>query len=584
VGGALAALAAWGGMLLLRATLQIRSVPERVMDGLLLVIPIELFEASLQRFGFEAKNYALYGATVGTLVILTALGWLALRRAWPPPSMVALGLSLWFFATGILLPITGAGFLGLALVYGTATVIVGHLAVAATFTLVLLLAHAVLEYVSARPAAGVVDARALLAPSAGTPWPGGLSRRSAALMVGGTAAAYLATLLSDQLIPKSTLTRVVVRRPDELATPTPSSRVGERPKTAASSQPAATPATTAQPRPTATPPAWEPAPARVLKRDKDGAVLPSGRRPGELAELITSNEDFYIVTKNAAGDPVLDLSTWRLRIDGEVARPIQLDYASLRRLASVEVTKTLECISNFVDKCELAPFGCDLISTARWTGVRVSDVLALAGGLKPGVTALSTISQDEFVTALPIEAALDPETLLVYEMNGQVLPREHGYPLRMLVPGRYGMKNAKWIVALRPVRNEAADWYGQRNWSKEAIVKTMTRIDVPARGGVLVPGSHRVAGIAYAGVRGIKMVEYSADGGEQWRVAELLDRPLGSDAWVRWQGRFTLPPGGQVTLVARAIDGTGQLQPQPFSLPQPDGSSGWHTCEVRASS
>ena len=176
-------------------------------------------------------------------------------------------------------------------------------------------------------------------------------------------------------------------------------------------------------------------------------------------------------------------------IDGEVGRRIQLDYMSLRNLPSVEITKTLECISNFVAKCELAPFGCDLIGTARWRGVRLSDLLDLADGVKPGVVSLAVIAADEFSTALPIEAALAPDTLLVYEMNGQVLPREHGYPARMLVPGRYGMKNAKWVVALRAMSREFIDWYGQRNWSRQAIVKTMTRIDYPAPGATLPPAN-----------------------------------------------------------------------------------------------
>ncbi|MDP8924378.1 MAG: molybdopterin-dependent oxidoreductase, partial [Chloroflexota bacterium] len=329
---------------------------------------------------------------------------------------------------------------------------------------------------------------------------------------------------------------------------------------------------------------FQPQPVRPLERDKDGVVLASGRRPGQLAEPITGTDDFYIVSKNAAGDPFIQLADWRLRVDGEVQRSIEVDYRSLRNLPPVEVNKTLECISNFVTKCELAPFGCDLISTAQWKGARLSDVLTLAGGLKPGVSSLMAIAADDFTTALPIEVAMDPETLLVYEMNGRPLPREHGYPARILVPGRYGMKNAKWVVALRPLGQEFDDWYGQRNWSKHGIVKTMTRIDTPARDAVLPPGKHRIAGIAYAGDRGIRKVEFSADGGDEWRVAELIERPAGRDVWVRWEGAFTLPAGESLTLMARATDGTGELQIEPFSLPQPDGSSGWHSLEVRAQS
>jgi DMSO/TMAO reductase YedYZ molybdopterin-dependent catalytic subunit len=265
-----------------------------------------------------------------------------------------------------------------------------------------------------------------------------------------------------------------------------------------------------------------------------------------------------------------------------VQRPVELELASLRRLPALEVTKTLECISNFVAKCELAPFGCDLISTARWKGVRVSDVLALAGGPRPGAVSLATFAADEFTTALPIDIVMQPDTLLVYEMNGQVLPREHGYPVRMLVPGRYGMKNAKWVVALRVMNREFVDWYGQRNWNRTAVVKTMSRIDVPALGATLPSGEQRIAGIAYAGDRGIAYVEFSADGGHTWEVAELLDSPDGRDVWVRWQGSFTVEPGQDtLTLVARATDTTGATQAEPFMLPQPDGSSGWCSVDVK---
>jgi DMSO/TMAO reductase YedYZ molybdopterin-dependent catalytic subunit len=221
-----------------------------------------------------------------------------------------------------------------------------------------------------------------------------------------------------------------------------------------------------------------------------------------------------------------------------------------------------------------------LISTARWKGVRLSDVLGLVGGVKPGVAFVAAISADEYTTALPIDVAMSPDSFLVYEMNGQVLPREHGYPARILVPGRYGMKNAKWVVALRPMQREFVDWYGQRSWSHEAMVKTMTRIDVPARDGRLQAGSQRIAGVAYAGDRGIEKVEFSADGGQTWQTADLIEAAAGHDTWVRWQGRFSIQAGAELTLLSRATDSHGDVQPQPFSLAQPDGAEGWNTITV----
>jgi DMSO/TMAO reductase YedYZ molybdopterin-dependent catalytic subunit len=401
------------------------------------------------------------------------------------------------------------------------------------------------------------------------------SRRTALLMIGGALTSYLATLVVVRSGLRTQYQQVIVLDPQQ---PVPSG--GVDPGHAHPEAIETNPAPGSQPVAAAGP--YEPPPARVLRRDQDGVVLPSGRRPGELAELITNNDDFYIVTKNAVGDPEPRAADWRLVIDGEVGRTVQLSYGSLRNLPPMEVTKTLECISNFVAKCELAPFGCDLISTAQWKGVRLSDLLELAGGVKPGVVALAVIAADEFTTAVPLDVALAPDTLLVYEMNGQVLPREHGYPARVLVPGRYGMKNAKWVVGLRAMSREFADWYGQRNWSRQAIVKTMTRIDYPAPGVLLPPGEHRIAGIAYAGDRGVARVEYSADDGATWAVADLLEAAPGQDTWVRWQGRFLLPDRTRLTLTARATDGTGALQPEAFSLPQPDGASGWFSLDVRA--
>ncbi len=581
VGGLVASAAAGAGMAFLRWTFQVRTIPERLMEWLLLFIPPDLFEAGIQRFGFEAKRYALYGAAAGVLLLLAVLGAIVLRRGWSKPVILALGVGLWLFTMTVIMPLTSAGVFAMALLDGTGVAVTGYLAVALVYANTLVLVGGTISQ------------------NAGEHSPRSASRRSAVLLAGGALAAFGITFLVDRWAPKTRVTRVIVRDPQE---PVPSGGVdppnphpnvvGAREATNGAKEPlpearpdptsSLGPGPQAPARPSSSAGVPEPPPARQLTRDKDGAVLPSGRRPGQLAELFTPNDDFYVVTKNAAGDPVLDAVEWRLIVDGEVQRPIQLDYASLRKLPAVEVTKTLECISNFVTKCEMAPFGCDLISTARWKGVRLSDVLALGGALKPGVVSLVTISADEFTTALPIEAALAPETLLVYDMNGQVLPREHGYPARLLVPGRYGMKSAKWVIALRAVGREFVDWYGQRNWSKQAIVKTMTRIDVPAPGAELPPGEHRIAGVAYAGDRGVQDVEFSPDDGDHWHVAELIEPPVSLDAWVRWQGNFSLMPGSKVTLMARATDGTGAVQLEAFDLPQPDGASGWHTVDVRA--
>ena len=362
--------------LLLRAALQVRTVPERVMEWLLLFVPLDLFEAGIRRFGFDAKRYALAAAFLAMAVALTALGALALRRRWPAGRLVGLGLGLWLFVMLVVMPLTSAGPFAVALVNGTTAAVGGYLVAALVYAGVLALFRggpappgragraggAWLDPATAGPAG--VGPAGLGAPArrgrgrARGDRPRPALRPPPAPARGGRARPPGADPLRRPGRPR--------RPPRRRRHPGARARAGARGRSAA-------PAGVLDP----------PAP-RQLARDKDGAALASGRRPGQLAEPITSNADFYIVTKNAGGTRCWTAAEWRLRIDGEVGRPVELDLASLRRLPALEVTKTLECISNFVAKCELAPFGCDLISTARWKGVRVSDVLALAGGARPG--------------------------------------------------------------------------------------------------------------------------------------------------------------------------------------------------------
>jgi DMSO/TMAO reductase YedYZ molybdopterin-dependent catalytic subunit len=553
-------------MLLLRSTIGVRSIPERLMEWLLLFFPPGVFEAMLQQFGFDAKRYGLDAAVLVILGLLAWLGYEALHRGWRLAILVGLGPAVWLVIMLVIMPLTSAGPFASALPDGAAAAILGYLAISLAYGSVLAFARTWIDV------DGDPD-RALNVPVS--------QRRTLLAAMGGTAAAFVATYASGMLFPTSARApAIVLLDPQEpvpsggLDEPNPHPQAVSTPVTQATAGPAPTVAVNA------TPALPKPAPARSLQRDKDGAVLQSGRPAGQLAPEYTSNADFYVVTKNAGGDPELKAEDWRLLVDGEVQRSFQLDYATLRRLPSVEVTKTLECISNFVGKPELAPFGAELISTAKWKGVAVRDILALTGGPKSGAEWLAVLSADEFTSALPMDVAMDPATLLVYEMNGDVLPYEHGYPARVLVPGRYGMKNPKWVIGIRPMTREFLDWYGQRNWSKDAVVRTMSRIDGPGPDSVLAPGSNTISGVAYAGTRGIQRVEFSANAGETWQEAEFVDPASAPDAWVRWQGTFAYAPGSKVALLARATDGTGTVQEQAFTLPEPNGGTGWPHLEL----
>jgi DMSO/TMAO reductase YedYZ molybdopterin-dependent catalytic subunit len=535
------------------------------MEWLLLFVPLDLFERGLQQFGARAKDIALVGTVVGMALVLLVVGTLAIRRAWSSWRLLDIGVVSWMLAMGVVQPITGGGFFAIGMFMSPVLVNAAYLLLFLSYACVLIAGRLLIRRAPAERLQITGERRALLAGVVGAVASLGVAR-----FVGRDGGVVSSTLplarvptRSPSAAPARTAVPVAVAQPTALPQPIFT----------------ATPVTSAAALPTPEP--AQPVPdERPLVRNKDGSLTAAGRPPGTLAPLITPNQDFYVVTKNAVADPVVDATGWRLIVDGEVTSPVQIDYRTLRALPQVEVIKTLECISNFTAQCNLAAFGCDLISTAQWTGARLSDVLDLAGGLRPGVTTLACISMDEFSAGLPASVANDPQSLIVYEMNGEPLPREHGYPARLLIPGRYGMKNPKWLALIRALREDFPDWYEQRNWNKDGFVKTMARIDVPADGGALIAGPQRVAGVAYAGARGISLVEFSADGGQSWEEATLLEPPAGKDAMVRWEGSFNLAEGQSVMLVVRATDGTGDVQTAQFVLPQPDGASGRHTITV----
>jgi Tfp pilus tip-associated adhesin PilY1 len=144
------------------------------------------------------------------------------------------------------------------------------------------------------------------------------------------------------------------------------------------------------------------------------------------------------------------------------------------------------------------------------------------------------------------------------------------------------MKNPKWLAGIRAMNQEHAGWYEQRNWNKAGIVKTMSRIDVPVNGAVLAEGAQRVAGIAYAGDRGIMRVEFSTDDAQTWQPARLLEPMAGKDAMVRWEGTFSIRQSQSLTITVRSTDGNGDVQTDDFQLPQPDGASGRDAVSVSA--
>ncbi|HKP11447.1 MAG TPA: molybdopterin-dependent oxidoreductase, partial [Blastocatellia bacterium] len=261
-------------------------------------------------------------------------------------------------------------------------------------------------------------------------------------------------------------------------------------------------------------------------------------------------------------DPEVDAGRWRLEIAGLVETPVTFTYEEIKALPSIEQYATLCCISNEV--------GGDLIGNALWRGVRLKDLLSRAG-LKPGVVDIALRAGDGYTDSIALERATQDGTLLVYEMNGEPLTPEHGYPLRLLVPGIYGMKNVKWITRLEAIDYDLKGFWQRRGWDDRAEYKTMSRIDAPA---ATVKGETEVAGVAFAGDRGISKVEVSTDGGATWEAAEIKSA-LSPFTWALWHKRWTPRQAGKHRLVVRATDGRGNLQTPQYAPPEPSGSSGY---------
>ncbi|HLH72251.1 MAG TPA: molybdopterin-dependent oxidoreductase [Chloroflexota bacterium] len=296
----------------------------------------------------------------------------------------------------------------------------------------------------------------------------------------------------------------------------------------------------------------------------------SFRPPAHLPSPITPIDGFYVVAKDFF--PVnVDLSHWQLTVLGSGGRSRQYNLDQLQARPSVELVTTLTCISNEI--------GGDLIGTARWTGVPLADLLREVGvDGRAREVVLSAV--DNYADSIPVELAMASDTILVYAMDGQPLPIAHGFPLRAIIPGRYGIKNVKWLSRVEVVDHGFVGYWPSRGWTDQAVVQTESQIDLPADHSNLPLGPIEVGGIAFAGARGIRMVELSVDNGETW-LPTTLDPPLSAYTWTTWHTIWRPASPGWYTLQVRATDGTGQVQTAVVTPPIPDGATGYHQIHVR---
>ncbi len=293
---------------------------------------------------------------------------------------------------------------------------------------------------------------------------------------------------------------------------------------------------------------------------------------GKMPPEVTPNADFYLVSKNVV-DPSVEGQNWKLSIGGMVENPFELTYRELTSLPSVTQYTTLECISNEV--------GGDLIGNALWKGVPLKLLLERAG-LKDGVVDIVFRAADDYSDSITLDKALNPSTLVAWEMNGEPLPMRHGYPARLIVPGIYGMKNVKWLTAIEAVGDDYRGFWERQGWDDVALIKTMSRIDVPQMGATLALAPVSIGGIAFAGDRGISSVQVSFDDGKTWHEA-VLKPALGPYTWVLWTAEWRSDRTGGRMIRVRAKDGTGQWQAADFTDPYPSGATGIHGVYVLVS-
>jgi DMSO/TMAO reductase YedYZ molybdopterin-dependent catalytic subunit len=298
--------------------------------------------------------------------------------------------------------------------------------------------------------------------------------------------------------------------------------------------------------------------------------VPSGAELGldGLTPVVTPNADFYRID-TALQVPNLDPAAWRLRIHGMVENEFELTWDELIELPLEESHTTLMCVSN--------PVGGELVGNALWLGYPIRELLARAKPTSDADMVLSH-SSDGFSASSPLEALTDDRNaILAIGMNGEPLPLEHGFPVRMVVPGLYGYVSAtKWVVELQVTRfDEARAYWTDRGWSARGPVKIASRIDVP-RGDVSA-GEVVVAGVAWHQHTGIAAVEVSVDDGP-WQDAELASA-ISADTWVQWSYRWDAEPGPH-ELKVRATSVDGEVQTSDLAPVAPDGATGHHTVSL----
>lgn len=533
--GLAAGIVASAAMLILSATGYGVSLPEEFGSELTAIIPPNLFEFLHQAIGADSKHILFYIVLVGQCLVFAFCGAIYYRRVYEQSDDdrpkwyhgLILAAILWLFAGVILLPLSQAGVFAANLEVGFVKGMLSLAIIGLVFGLLFVLITNWLVSIQPAQSAAGESARKrdnLLDDGAEDAMP----RR--ALLTRGLVIAGIAVvgvgiwefITSGASTSKVAVSQLLQNYKSKIV-PAPTPNYG-----------------TIQPAP-------------------------------YLSSEITSNDQFYVVSKNLQADPVVDASNWRLTVDGDVERPFSMNYAELMTMPHKSQTESLMCVSNDV----AGPY----MSNAVWEGIPLADFLRRAG-VKTGATKVVFHAVDDYTDSIHLSKALEPTTLLAVRMNGATLPQEHGFPARMLVPGIYGMKHCKWLTRIEVVNYDFQGYWQQRGWDDAAPVRMTSRIDTPLDGGTVKANRITyIAGVAFSGDKGISEVDVSLDSGQTWQRT-VLKEPLSDLTWVIWEYIWQPKATGNVIVTVRAIDLEGNVQDPTENPPLPKGSSGYHSISV----
>ena len=290
---------------------------------------------------------------------------------------------------------------------------------------------------------------------------------------------------------------------------------------------------------------------------------------GQAALLaITPNDDFYVTSKGTT--PFLNASKWRLKVDGLVANPFTLTYDELLKLPKVQKMLTLECISN--------PIGGSYLGNAKWTGSSLRPLLERARPT-PQAAHVVIYAADGFSTGHPIARIWNPDNFLAYQMNDSDLPPDHGYPVRIFIPGKFGMKQPKWITRIQFVDKAYLGFWESRGWSDDCERWAHARLTDLKDGAKISGKNFELTGYALGNLDGIKAVEISFDDGQSWEKTNLFSNPSPL-TWSFWKYVWVNPRPGNYTIRLRAVDGKGKIEDWDPRGIFPDGATGQQELKV----